>query len=42
LKLISVISNGSSGVPEKNGNDVAVHSKNQVDCHAELVEAQTG
>jgi len=39
---VNVISNSLSGAPEKNGNDVAVHSKNQVDCHAELVEAKTG
>ena len=32
-----VISNVSSGAPEKNGNDVTVHLKHQPDCLAEAL-----
>jgi hypothetical protein len=41
LNRVNVISNVSSGSPEKNGNDVTNHIENQDDCLAELVEAQT-
>lgn len=40
-KQVNVLSNVSSGTPEKNGDDVANHIENQDDCLPEPVEAQT-